>query len=96
MDGQGALFEGGPAEPVVRVPAPPGRVVGLSVGGVTTPRPPGWRLVANKNGPNGFHLIKTVGVLGAVVTRCGLTGRVISESERGIILCPACEAIPAL
>jgi hypothetical protein len=88
MDGQEVLFEGGPPERAVREVVPPGTVV--------VPRPPGWILLANKNGPNGFHLVKSVGVLGSVRTVCGLSGRKITESERAIILCPSCEEIGAL
>jgi hypothetical protein len=83
MDGQDALFEGGPPERAVRAVEPPGSLV---------PRPPGWFLLANRAGPNGFHLAKAMGPLGVVRTVCGLTGRKITESERAIILCPACEA----
>jgi len=56
-------------------------------------RTPGWRLVTNRSGPRGFHLIKTVGLEGSVVTPCGLTGRVITENERMIVPCPTCQAL---
>ena len=81
MEGQDALFEGGPPERAVRE---------VAEAGVLVPRPPGWVLVANRSGPHGFHLIKSVGILGAVVSVCGVTGRKITESNRSIVLCPAC------
>lgn len=61
---------------------------------VPVPRPPGWVLVATRSGPVGFHRVKTVGVEGSVVTLCGITGRVINDHERMIVLCAACEAVP--
>ena len=58
-----------------------------------TPRDPGWVLVANRGGPQGFHRVKTVGTEGSVRTLCGVTGRVISEHERSIVPCAACQAV---
>ena len=60
---------------------------------VPVPRTPGWRLVATRSGPQGFHLVKTVGVEGSVRTLCGMTGRPINESERAIVPCAACQAV---
>lgn len=60
---------------------------------VLVPRPPGWRLVANSGGPKGFHRVKTVGTEGSVRTLCGIVGHPITDSERMIVLCPACEAV---
>ena len=60
------------------------------------PRVPGWTLVATQSGPRGWHRIATVvGDYGSVRTACGLTGRPISESERAIICCSACQATTA-
>lgn len=59
---------------------------------VPVPRAPGWVLVATRGGPTGFHRVKTVGNEGSVRTLCGLTGRVISENERAMVPCPACQA----
>ena len=72
-----------PDEPVV---APRAEVEGTLV-----PRPPGWVLVSSKNGPKGFHRVRTVAELGTIVTVCGLKGRRITEDAREIILCPECE-----
>ena len=53
-------------------------------------RPPGWSLIANKNGPQGYHVIKSAGLLATVVTLCGITGRKISDVAREIPLCQGC------
>lgn len=60
--------------------------------GLLVPRPPGWVLIANRHGPQGFHRVKAVGQLASVVTICGVVGRRISEVERMIVLCPICQA----
>lgn len=57
------------------------------------PRTPGWTLVADTGGPKGFHRVKSVGTFNSVRTLCGLTGRAISETERMIVPCAACEAV---
>lgn len=60
---------------------------------VAVPRTPGWTLVADTSGPKGFHRVKSVGTFNSVRTLCGLTGRAISETERMIVPCVACEAV---
>ncbi len=73
-----------PEAPVVRSEASQSLLV---------PRTPGWVLVANRGGPQGFHRVKTVGVEGSVRTMCGITGRPITDSERMIVPCAACQAV---
>ena len=53
-------------------------------------RPPGWKLIATVNGPHGWHLVDHTTEHQAVVTRCGITGRVITEHERQIETCGPC------
>lgn len=62
-------------------------------GSITVPRQPGWVLVASKQGPQGWHLLQTQGLLGEILTVCHRVGRVISENERMIVLCPDCVAV---
>jgi hypothetical protein len=62
---------------------------------IFVPKSPGWRLIATTSGPKGFHLVKSVGTYNSVRTPCGLTGRVVADSERMIAHCAACEAAVA-
>lgn len=55
------------------------------------PRRPGWVLIANRQGPQGYHRIKTRGTLSSIVTRCGITGHRVEEHQRAIIECPDCK-----
>lgn len=55
------------------------------------PRRPGWVLVSTKNGPQGYHRIKTRGTLSSLVTVCGITGHKVEEHQRSIIECSGCK-----
>ncbi len=59
-------------------------------GAKVVPRKPGWTFISNRQGPQGYHRIKSVASLGSVVTVCGITGRRVEEHQRGIIECPDC------
>lgn len=56
------------------------------------PRPPGWNLIANMGGAQGFHLVDHTTPDRGVVTVCGITGRVITSSAQVITPCPICSA----
>ena len=56
----------------------------------TVARTPGWKLVANRHGVQGYHLIKSVGMFSSVVTNCGLIGRVVPEEQMAITECMPC------
>lgn len=56
------------------------------------PRIPGFVLVATTAGPHGWHLVDHATRQGAVVTKCNLTGRVITEEQRTITPCETCQA----
>lgn len=59
---------------------------------LTVLRRPGWYLVStNSQGPRWWHVLMT-GARGQVVTRCGLRGHVVGESQREITCCPDCDA----
>ena len=53
-------------------------------------RRPGWHLIASRLGIEGWHRVRTVGLHGSVVTACGITGRVVQETQRMITECLAC------
>lgn len=59
-----------------------------------TPRPPGWRLIANSGGSQGWHLIDRTTPDRGVVTVCGIVGRVIQSDAVVIIPCVVCKAEP--
>lgn len=60
------------------------------------PRPPGYHLVTNTKGVQGFHRTKVpeaaMAQYGTVVTLCGIVGRRLGEYPREVPLCHACEA----
>jgi hypothetical protein len=56
------------------------------------PRPPGWNLVANMGGVQGWHLVDHTTPDRGVVTVCGVVGRVITNDARIITPCTACAA----
>ena len=58
------------------------------------PRPPGWKLIANHVGSQGWHLVGRTNPERSVVTACGITGRVITENNRQIVCCQACAEAP--
>jgi hypothetical protein len=64
------------------------------------PRPPGYHLVTNSKGVQGFHRTKVPEAVMAehrsVVTYCGITGRRLGEYPREIPLCQECERINQL
>lgn len=62
------------------------------VQGVPVPRRPGWVFISTKNGPKGYHRVKTRGTLGSLVTVCGVVGHKVEEHQRSIIECPDCSA----
>jgi hypothetical protein len=61
------------------------------------PRPPGYHLVANTKGVQGFHRTKVpeaaMAKNGSCVTFCGIVGRRMGEYPEMIPLCPECEKI---
>ena len=59
----------------------------------TSPRDPAWVLVARKDGPRGWHLIKAVAEFGTVVTVCGLKGSKLFDTSPLIVRCEACQAV---
>lgn len=58
-----------------------------------TMRPPGWKLIADRHGTNGWHLVDSTTPEASVRTRCGLTGHVIAEDQAQIVCCEACSAM---
>lgn len=63
---------------------------------VLVPRPPGYHLIANRRGVQGFHRSKIPDADMArhrtVVTYCGITGRRVPDVYPDRIpLCPGCE-----
>jgi hypothetical protein len=56
------------------------------------PRTPGWRLIANSSGTQGWHLIESTTPERGVKTLCGITGRAIDESHPVMVLCQDCQA----
>lgn len=59
-------------------------------------RPPGYLLITNRSGVQGFHRTTipdpSYAEHGSRRTLCGITGRVISEFPKKIPLCAKCEA----
>lgn len=61
-------------------------------GPTPVPRRAGWYLVAtHRQAPRYWHEVLT-GTAGQVVTRCGLRGRTVPDTQREIMPCPDCEA----
>jgi hypothetical protein len=59
--------------------------------GEVVPRPPGWNLIANMGGMQGWHLVDHTTPERGVVTVCGVVGRVISnETATAIVPCENC------
>ena len=56
------------------------------------PRVPGWKLIANRVGTQGWHLIESTTVERGVKTLCGITGHAIEESHPMMVLCQDCRA----
>ncbi len=56
------------------------------------PRPPGWNLVANGSGTQGFHLVDHTTPDRGVVTVCGIVGRVVNSNAVAIMPCETCQA----
>ena len=54
------------------------------------PRPPGWNLIANTSGTQGFHVVDHTTPDSGVVTVCGIAGRVIENRTSIISPCPIC------
>lgn len=58
------------------------------------PRPPGWNLIANSNGTQGWHLVDHTTPDRGVVTVCGVVGRVVrQEAATAIVRCPTCQQL---
>ncbi|MET0911439.1 MAG: hypothetical protein ABWZ99_18385 [Ilumatobacteraceae bacterium] len=55
------------------------------------PRPPGWCLIANIGGVQGFHVVDHTTPDRGVVTVCGIAGRVITDSAVAIMPCETCQ-----
>ena len=59
------------------------------------PRPPGYHMISNHSGVQGFHRSKVPEAAmardGAVVTLCGILGRRVGEYPRLVPLCDECE-----
>lgn len=62
---------------------------------VRVPRPPGYHLISNTSGIQGFHRSKipeaAMAKHGSCVTLCGITGRRVSEYPEMVPLCKTCE-----
>lgn len=60
-------------------------------------RPPGYHLITNTKGVQGFHRSKVpeaaMAGYGTVVTLCGILGRRMNEYPARIPLCEECEAV---
>lgn len=60
-------------------------------------RPPGYHLIANTKGVQGFHRSKipeaAMASHGAVVTYCGILGRRLGEYPDRVPLCEECERV---
>lgn len=61
------------------------------------PRPPGYHLIVNTRGVQGFHRSKipeaAMASHGSVVTYCGILGRRLSEYPDRVPLCEECERV---
>lgn len=85
MSDSGQLFEYElPAKRTRKVEAP-----------ILVPRPPGWHLITNRNGVQGFHLSRIPDTewvrMASVLTLCGITGRrVPGVYPEQIPLCAEC------
>jgi hypothetical protein len=67
-------------------------IPGLFAASGARPRPPGWHLIANIAGVQGFHLVDHTVPEGGVATVCGVIGRTIQSPVLVITPCSACEA----
>ena len=59
------------------------------------PRPPGYHLLTNSHGVQGFHRTKipeaAMARHGSCVSLCGITGRRLGDYPKMVALCEACE-----
>jgi len=60
----------------------------------TVDRIDGWVLVVNEGQPHQWHLAEPIpgNVLGGVITKCNLIGRIVPDECEKIVLCPECRA----
>ena len=56
------------------------------------PRPPGWQMIGNREGNQGFHVVDHTTPDRSVVTVCGVVGRVITTNTYVIAPCATCQA----
>lgn len=55
-------------------------------------RTPGWHLIANSAGVQGFHVVDHTNPDRGVTTVCGVVGRVVDNGAAVIVPCSTCAA----